>query len=142
MNLSICIRGLSKANHAIIEKRRKFLEAEARRKDQAVNPQTDTGKRPAGTVVEPPLKRRKPIATGGLKLMADAMRSARPVGEIEQMAKPDMGGYWSAKYGAQGSFKNESIINNLDEALGQVGEVQRNQNQIPGSGCQCAHCFC
>ncbi|XP_065850215.1 uncharacterized protein [Euphorbia lathyris] len=65
--------------------------------------------------------------------MADAMRSARPMGEIEHMAKPDIGGYWSAKYGAQGSFENESIINDLDEALGQVGEVQRSQNQIPGS---------
>ncbi|XP_065855987.1 uncharacterized protein [Euphorbia lathyris] len=115
------------------EKRRKFLEAEAHRKDQAANPQKDNGKRPAETLVEPPLKRRKPAASGGFKLMADAMKSAMPVGEMEQMAKPDMGGYWSAKYGAQGSFENESIINDLDEALGQVGEVQRNQNQIPGS---------
>ncbi|XP_065851178.1 uncharacterized protein [Euphorbia lathyris] len=127
------MRGLSKANHAIAEKRRKFLEAEARRKDQAANPQKDDGKRPAGIVVEPPLKRREPIVTGGPKLMADAMRSAMPVGEIEQMAKPDLGGYWSAKYGAQGTLENESVINDLDEALGQLGEVQRNQNQIPGS---------
>ncbi|XP_065874484.1 uncharacterized protein [Euphorbia lathyris] len=107
------------------EKRRKFLEAEARRKDQAANP--------AGIVVEPPLKRRKPIVTGGPKLIADAMRSAMPVGEIEQMVKPDLGGYWSAKYGAQGTLENESVINDLDEALGQLGKVQRNQNQIPGS---------
>ncbi|XP_065858451.1 uncharacterized protein [Euphorbia lathyris] len=48
------------------------------------------------------------------------------------MAKPDIGGYWSAKLGAQGSFENESLLNDLDEALGQVGEVQRNYNQIPG----------
>ncbi|XP_065877861.1 uncharacterized protein [Euphorbia lathyris] len=125
--------GLSKANHAIAEKRRKFLEAEARRKDQAANPQKDDGKCPAGIMVEPPLKRRKPIVTGGPKLMADAMRSAMPVGEIEQTAKPDLGGYWFAKYGAQGTLENESVINDLDEALGQLGEVQRNQNQIPGS---------
>ncbi|XP_065874088.1 uncharacterized protein [Euphorbia lathyris] len=115
------------------EKRRKFLEAEARKKDQAANPQADTGKRPAETVVEPPLKRRKTTTTGGLKLMADAMRPARPAGEIAQTSKPDIGGYWSAKFGAQGSFENESILNDLDEALGQVGEVQRNHNQIPGS---------
>ncbi|XP_065859717.1 uncharacterized protein [Euphorbia lathyris] len=48
-------------------------------------------------------------------------------------AKPDLGRYWFAKYGVQGSLENESVINNLDEALGQLGEVQRNQNQIPGS---------
>ncbi|XP_065847390.1 uncharacterized protein [Euphorbia lathyris] len=126
-------RGLSKANHALAETRRKFLEAEARKKDQAANPQTVTGKRPAETGVEPPLKKRKPNTTGVPKLMADVMRSARPAGEIAQTAKPDIGGYWSAKLRAQGSFENESILNDLDEALGQVGEVQRNYNQIPGS---------
>ncbi|XP_065857767.1 uncharacterized protein [Euphorbia lathyris] len=115
------------------ETRRKFLEAEARKKDQAVNPQTITGKRPAETVVEPPLKKRKPNTTRVPKLIADAMRSARPVGEIAQTAKPDIGGYWSTKLGAQGSFENETILNDLDEALGQVGEVQRNYNQTPGS---------
>ncbi|XP_065862592.1 uncharacterized protein [Euphorbia lathyris] len=109
------------------------MEDEARKKAQMANPQKDIGKHPAETAADPPLKRRKPAASGGPKIMADAMRSAMPVVEMGQMVKPDLGRYWSAKYGVQGSLENESVINDLDEALGQLGEVQRNQNQIPGS---------
>ncbi|XP_065849007.1 uncharacterized protein [Euphorbia lathyris] len=126
-------RGLSKANHALAEKRRKLKEDEARKKEQAVDPQKGAGKRLADTTVDPPLKRRKPAASGGQKFMADAMKSAASSVEGEQTAKPDLGGYWFAKYGTRGSLRNESVINDLDEALGQLGEVQKNQNQIPGS---------
>ncbi|XP_065847613.1 uncharacterized protein [Euphorbia lathyris] len=109
------------------------MEDEARKKDQVANPQKGAEKRLADTAADPPLKRRKPAASGGSKFMADAMKSAMPVVEMAQTAKPDLGGYWFAKYGVQGSLENESVINDLDEALGQLGEVQRNQNQIPGS---------
>ncbi|XP_065880098.1 uncharacterized protein [Euphorbia lathyris] len=115
------------------ETRRKFLEDEARKKSQAAHPQPDTGKRPIETAVDPPLKKRRPNTVGSTKLMADAIRSAKPTEKMVQMAKPDIGGYWSAKFGAQGSFENESLLNDLDEALGQVGEVQRDYDQIPGS---------
>ncbi|XP_065874675.1 uncharacterized protein [Euphorbia lathyris] len=115
-------QGVSKANHALAETRMKLLEDEARKKSQAANPQADTGKRPAEIVVDPPLKKRRPNTMGSTKIMANAIRSAKPAEKIVQ----------SAKLGAQGSFENESLLNDLDEALGQVGEVQRNYNQIPG----------
>ncbi|XP_065852926.1 uncharacterized protein [Euphorbia lathyris] len=89
------------------ETRRKLLEDEACKKSQAANPQADTGKRPAETAVDPPLKKRRPNTMGSTKIMADAIRSAKPTEKIAQMAKPDIGGYWSAKLGAQGSFEND-----------------------------------
>ncbi|XP_065858350.1 uncharacterized protein [Euphorbia lathyris] len=65
--------------------------------------------------------------------MADAMRAEKPITELEQVVKPDLGGYWLAKYGDKGSVRNESVINDLDEALGQLGEVQMNQDKFSGS---------
>ncbi|XP_065854673.1 uncharacterized protein [Euphorbia lathyris] len=125
--------GVSKANRALAETRRMFQEEEARKKNQAANPQPDTGKRPMEMAIDPPLKKRRPNTIGSTKIMADAIKSAKPTEKVVQMAKPDIGGYWSAKFGVQGTFENESLLNDLDEALGQVGEVQKDYDQIPES---------
>ncbi|XP_065877260.1 uncharacterized protein [Euphorbia lathyris] len=85
-------------------------------------------------MVDPPLlKKKKSVSIGGGKLMADAMRVVKPTARLEELVKPNLEGYWSAKYGDKGSLRNESVINDLDEALGQLGEVRESQNKISGS---------
>ncbi|XP_065879506.1 uncharacterized protein [Euphorbia lathyris] len=114
------------------ETRRQFREEEARKKNQEAIPQTDTGKRPMETTADPPLKKRRPNTVGSTKIMADAIKSAKTTEKTVQTVKPSTGESWSAKFAGR-TFEDESLLNNLDEALGQVGEVQRGYDQIPGS---------
>ncbi|XP_065870466.1 uncharacterized protein [Euphorbia lathyris] len=122
----------SKANRALAETRRQFREEEARKKNQEAIPQTDTGKHPMETTADPPLKKRRPNTVGSTKIMEDAIKSAKTTEKTVQSAKPSTGESWSAKLAGR-TFEDESLLNNLDEALGQVGEVQRGYDQIPRS---------
>ncbi|XP_065857637.1 uncharacterized protein [Euphorbia lathyris] len=105
---------------------------------QVANPSKRDEKRPLEGDANPPSKKTRSAAAGGEKLLANAMNAGKPMMDWlsspqEQVVNPDLGKYWVSKYGAKGSLGNEAVVNDLDEAIGQLGEVQENQTKFSGS---------
>ncbi|XP_065874734.1 protein NRT1/ PTR FAMILY 5.10-like [Euphorbia lathyris] len=85
------------------------------------------------------------ILTDSDEKVADLMKSIKTyawtyvdaiefmMNDIPLVIKPDLGKYWLSKYGAKGSLRNEAVVNDLDEAIGQLGEVHENQTKFSGS---------
>ncbi|XP_065868828.1 uncharacterized protein [Euphorbia lathyris] len=83
-------------------------------------------------------KRTRAAPTGSAKLLADASRVSKPKIDWlgfnqEQVTKSDLGKYWFDKYGEKGAIESESVINDLDEAIDQLGKVKESRAKHSGS---------
>ncbi|XP_065853648.1 uncharacterized protein [Euphorbia lathyris] len=94
-------------------------------------PKKDTGKCPAVELEVPVPKKHK---TASSKLMADAQKSTPSKAAVEeQVVGPVQGANWTAKYGTLETFKNEQIINVVDEKMSELKAIQKKQSRVPAA---------